>query len=84
MEEHYAGIARAKIARESTDQIGHRQATGDDEDDNTSDEGGLDPGGIYSRQSNEDDGSFSYHDSEASTAVDDEENLAKEQAAVLL
>jgi hypothetical protein len=41
------------------------------------DEGGLDPGGIYSRQSNEDNGSFSYHDSEASTADDDEEEFGK-------
>jgi hypothetical protein len=41
------------------------------------DEDGLDPGGIYSRQSKEDDGSFSYHDSEASTADDDEEEFGE-------
>ena len=76
-EENYAGIARAKFARAAKEQIGHRQATGDDEDDNTSDEGGLDPGGIYNRQSDEDDGSFSYHDSEASTADDDEEEFGE-------
>ena len=75
-EEHYAGIAQAKVARELTEQIGHRQATGDDEDNNTTDEDGLDPGGIYSRQSNED-GSFSYHDSEASTADEDEEEFGE-------
>jgi hypothetical protein len=76
-EENYAGIARAKFARAAKEQIGHRQATGDDEDDDTSDEGGLDPGGIYNRQSDEDDGSFSYHDSEASTADDDEEEFGE-------
>ena len=76
-EAHYAGIARAKIARELTDQIGHRQATGDDKDNNNSYESGLDPGGIYSRQSDKDDGSFSYHDSEASTADDNEEEFGK-------
>ena len=76
-EEHYAGIAREKVLRELTEQIGHRQATGDNEDDDNTDEGGLDPGGIYSRQSNEDDGSFSYHDSEASTADDDDEEFGK-------
>ena len=41
------------------------------------DEGGLDPGGIYSRQSDEDDGSFSYHNSKASTADDDEEEFGE-------
>ncbi len=77
-EEHYAGIARAKIARELTAKLtGHRQATGDDKDDNTSYESGLDPGGIYSRQSDEDDGIFSYHDSAASTADDCEEEFDK-------
>ena len=75
-EEHYAGIAQAKVARELTEQIGHRQATGDDEDNNTTDEDGLDPGGIYSRQSNED-GSFSYHNSEASTADEYEEEFGE-------
>ena len=35
-EEHYAGIARAKIASElMTELTGHRQATGDDKDDST-------------------------------------------------
>jgi hypothetical protein len=75
-EAHYAGVARAKIARDVTEQICHRQATGDDEDDDTTDEAGLDPGGIYSRQSDED-GSFSYHDSEASTADEDEEEFGE-------
>jgi len=45
-EEHYAGIARAKVARALKEQIGHRQATGDNEDDDTLVEGGLDPCGI--------------------------------------
>jgi hypothetical protein len=78
-EEHYAGIAHAKVARVRVlkEQIGHRQATGEDEDDGTSDKGGLDPGGIYNRQSDDDDGSFSYHDSEASTADDDEEEFGE-------
>ena len=77
-EEHYAGIAQAKIASElMTELTGHRQATGDDKDDNTSYESGLDPGGIYSRQSDEDDGSFSYHDSEASTADNYEEEFGE-------
>ena len=75
-EAHYAGIARAKIARETTHQIGHLQAKGEDEDDDTKDEDSLDPGGIYNRQSDED-GSFSYHDSEASTADDDEEEFGE-------
>jgi hypothetical protein len=35
---HFSGIARAKIARELTDQIGHLQAKDDDEDDDTTDE----------------------------------------------
>jgi len=73
-EAHYAGIARAKIARETTHQIGHLQAKGEDEGVNTLDEDSLDPGGIYNRQSDED-GSFSYHDSEASTDDDDEEEF---------
>ena len=65
-EEHYAGIARAKFARElATENVGHHQATGDDEDEDTADKDGIDPGGIYSRQSDEDDGNFSYHDSKA-------------------
>ena len=71
-EANYAGVARAKVTRALKEQICHRQATGDDDDDDTSDDGGLDPGGIYNRQSDEDDGSFSYHDSEASTDDDDE------------
>jgi len=75
-EAHYAGVARAKIAWEVTEKICHRQATGDDEDNDTTDKDGLDPGGIYSRQSNED-GSFSYHDSEASTADEDEEEFGE-------
>ena len=53
-EAHYAGIARAKIARESTNQIGQLQARGEDEDKDTPDEDSLDPGGIYNRQSDED------------------------------
>jgi len=76
-EEHYARIARAKVTRELPEQIGHCQATGDDKDDDTTDEDGLDPGGIYSRQSNKDNGSFSYHDSEASTADNDEEEFGE-------
>ena len=76
-EAHYAGIARAKIARELTDQIGDLQEKSDDEeDDDNTDDNSLDPGGIYSRQSDED-GSFSYHDSEASTADDDEEEFGE-------
>ena len=75
-EAHYAGIARAKIAHETTHQIGQLQANGEDEDENTTDEDSLDPGGIYNRQSDED-GSFSYHDSEASTADDDEEEFGE-------
>jgi len=75
-EAHYAGIARAKIARETTHQIGHIQAKGEDEDEDTTDEDSLDPGGIYNRQSDED-GSFSYHDSEASTADEDEEEFGE-------
>ena len=76
-EAHYAGIARAKIARELTDQIGDLQEKGDDEeDDDNTDDDSLGPGGIYSRQSDED-GSFSYHDSEASTADDDEEEFGE-------
>jgi hypothetical protein len=60
-----------------TDQIGYLQEKGNnDEDDDKTDEDSLDPGGIYSRQSDED-GSFSYHDSEASTADDDEEEYGK-------
>ncbi len=59
-----------------TDQIGHLQAKDDNEDDDTTDEDSLDPGGIYSRKSDED-GSFSYHDSEASTADEDEEEFGK-------
>ena len=57
-----------------TEQIGHLQAKGDNEDDDTMDKDGLDPGGIYSRQSDED-GSLSYHNSEASTADEDEEEF---------
>ena len=60
-----------------TELTGHRQATDDNKDDNTSYESGLDPGGIYSRQSDEDDGSFSYHDSEASTADNYEEEFGE-------
>ena len=59
-----------------TEQICHRQATGDDEDDDTTDKNGLDPGGIYSRQSGKD-SSFSYHNSEASTADEDEEKFGE-------
>jgi len=59
-----------------TEQICHRQATGDDEDNDTTDEDGLNSGGIYSRQSDED-GSFSYHDSEASTADEEEEEFGE-------
>jgi hypothetical protein len=76
-EAHYAGIARAKIARELTDQIGDlRKKSDDEEDEDYTDNDSLDPGGIYGRQSNED-GSFSYHDSEASTADDDEEEFGE-------
>jgi hypothetical protein len=49
-EAHYAGIARVKIACETTHQIKHLQAKGEDEDDDTTDEDSLDPGGIYNRQ----------------------------------
>jgi hypothetical protein len=76
-EAHYAGVARAKVTRALKEQICHRQATGDDENNDTSDDGGLDPGGIYNRQSNEDNGSFSYHNSEASTDDDDEEEFGE-------
>jgi hypothetical protein len=76
-EEHFARIAQAKVPREVTEKVGHRQGTGDDEDDDTTDEDGLDPGGIYSRQSDEDNGSFSYHDSEASTADNNEDEFGE-------
>ncbi len=75
-EAHFSGIARAKIARELTAQIGHLQAKDDDEDDDATDEDSLDPGGIYSRKSDED-SSFSYHNSEASTADEDEEEFGE-------
>ena len=66
--EHYAGIAQAKVASD-------HQAKGDEEVEDTTDGESLDPGGIYSRQSYKDDSSFSYHDSEASSADEDEEEL---------
>jgi len=75
--DHYAGIARVKLAREAKENVGHHQAKGDDEEDDTTDDDGLDPGSIYSRQSDGDDGSFSYHDSKASSADDDEEEFGK-------
>jgi len=77
-EEHFARIAQANVAREcATENVGHCQATGDDEDKDTTDEDGFDPGGINSRQSDKDNGSFSYHDSEASTADDNEEEFGE-------
>jgi hypothetical protein len=68
--EHYAGIAQAKDARD-------HQAKGDKEEEDTTDEESLDPGGIYSRKSDKDDGSFGYHDSEASSADEDEEEFGE-------
>ncbi len=68
--EHYAGIARAKVARD-------HQAKGDEEEEDTTDGESLDPGGIYSRQSNKGDGSFSYHESEASSADENEEEFGE-------
>jgi len=77
-EEHYAGIAQVKVNRElATKNVGHCQATGDDEDEDTMDEDSFDPGGIYSSQSDKVDGSFSYHESEASTADDNEEEFGE-------
>ena len=75
--DHYAGITRVKLAREAKENVGHHQAKGDNEEDDTTDNDDLDPGSIYSRQSDGDDGSFSYHDSEASSVDDDEEEFGE-------
>jgi len=41
-EEHFARIAQANVAREcATENVGHCQATGDDEDKDTTDEDGF-------------------------------------------
>ncbi len=47
---------------------------GEDEEEDTDNEG-ADPGGIYSRQREEDDKRFSYHESEASSDDKDEEEF---------
>jgi hypothetical protein len=74
---HYDKIARVKVAQEfAKKQGGHHQARGDDEEEDTDDEG-IDPGGIYSRQSNENDGSFSYRKSEATLDDKDEEEFGE-------
>ena len=75
--EHYDKIAQAKVAQEfAKKQGGHHQARGDNEEEDTDDEG-IDPGGIYSGQSNENDGSFSYHESEATSDDEDKEEFGK-------
>jgi len=66
-----------KLAKEAKENVGRHQAKGDDEEDDTTDNDGLDPGGNYSRQSDGDDGSFSYHDSEASSVDDDQEEFGE-------
>jgi hypothetical protein len=75
--EHYDEIAGAKVAQEfAKKQGGHHQARGDNEEEDTDNEG-IDPGGIYSRQSNEKDGSFSYHKSEATSDDEDKEEFGE-------
>ncbi len=75
--EHYDKIARVKVVQEfAKKQGGHHQARGDNEEEDTDNEG-IDPGGIYSRQSNENNGSFSYHKSEATSDDKDEEEFDK-------
>jgi hypothetical protein len=76
--EHYDKIARAKVTHQefANKQGGHHQARGDDEEEDTDDEG-IDPGGIYSRQSNENSGSFSYRESEATLDDEDEEEFGE-------
>jgi hypothetical protein len=75
--EHYDKIAQVKVAQEfAKKQGGHHQARGDDEEDDTDNEG-IDPGGIYSRQSDENDGSFCYHESEATLDDEDKEEFGK-------
>jgi hypothetical protein len=75
--EHYDKIAQAKVAQEfAKKQSGHHQASRDDEEEDTDDEG-IDPGGIYSRQSNENNGSFSYHESEATSDDKDKEEFGE-------
>jgi hypothetical protein len=75
--EHYDEIARAKVAQEfAKKQGGHHQARGDDEEEDTDNEG-IDPDSIYSRQSNENNGSFSYHKSAATSDDEDEEEFGE-------
>jgi hypothetical protein len=66
MGEHYYEIARVKDAQEDAKKQGGHQAWGEDEEEDTDNEG-ANPGGIYSRQREEDDKSFSYHESESSS-----------------
>jgi hypothetical protein len=74
MGEHYYEIARAKVAQEDTKKQGGHQTQGEDEKEDTDNEG-ADPGGIYSRQRKEDDKSFNYHKSEASSDDKDKEEF---------
>jgi hypothetical protein len=70
-------LAQAKVAQEfAKKQSGHHQVRGDDEEEDTDNEG-IDPGSIYSRQSDENDGSFSYHESEATLDDEDEEEFGE-------
>jgi hypothetical protein len=74
MGEHYYEIAQAKVAQEDTKKQGGHQAQREDEEEDTDNEG-ADPGSIYSRQHEKDDKSFSYHESEASSDNEDEEEF---------
>jgi hypothetical protein len=74
MGEHYYEIEQAKVTQEDAKKQGGHQARGEDEEKDTDNEG-ADPGRIYSRQSEEDVESFSYHKSEASSDDEDKEEF---------
>jgi hypothetical protein len=67
-------LREQRSTKEVAKKQGGHQAWGEDEEEDTDNEG-ADPGGIYSRQHEEDDESFSYHDSKASSDGKDEEEF---------
>jgi hypothetical protein len=76
LEERFYGIARAKVAQESDhNKPDGLQAWGENDEE---DSDNSDPGGIYSRQHDKDDDSFSFHESETSSDNEDERELGKE------
>ncbi len=80
LEEHFYGIAQAKVVQESDhNKPDGLQARGENDEEDSDD---SDPGGIYSGEHDKDDDSFSFHKSKASSDDEDERELGEEARGV--